>query len=142
MSIKARDSLYAYLLVGTYHLAKLFGIELGGESGGADKITEHYCQLTTLRFALRLRRSFLSSTPDFGLWTLDFHRERGSTLAAERKARGIGKAALRAAGTKRACTLATELHPLRIFKLAARAAHTLPFDSQLAPALPQTNGEA
>jgi hypothetical protein len=53
MPFKGVDDLRASLLVGSYHLAKFFGVDLDRESGGADQVTEHHRELATLGFRNR-----------------------------------------------------------------------------------------
>jgi hypothetical protein len=48
MSLIARNDLSTGLLVGAHDLTKLFRIELFGQHGGADEVTEHHRQLTPL----------------------------------------------------------------------------------------------
>src|SRR5262249_20742067 len=50
MSIKACDDLSTDLLIRSYPLPVLFGVELGGECGGIDQITEHHSELAPFRF--------------------------------------------------------------------------------------------
>src|SRR5438034_2301823 len=126
MPLKAADHCGTSLLIGTYHLAQLFGVKLLRESCGAHQITKHHRQLAPLAlgrstfgrersgpralfFLLVSLSLYLGGCGGWGLLG-----ERSGTLATENKPRWILKAAVRAVGTERAGALATELHLLWI----------------------------
>ena len=51
MALKALDDLGAGRLVGPHHLAQVFGVELAGERGRVDQVTEQHRELAA--FGLR-----------------------------------------------------------------------------------------
>jgi hypothetical protein len=53
ISLVALDDFRADVLVGTYHVPIVFGIELGGEFGGIHQITKHHSQLPSFRVRRR-----------------------------------------------------------------------------------------
>jgi len=54
MPIVALDVFSTSRLIGTDHFPVLFRVELGGEAGGIDQVTEHHSELT----ALSVRRRY------------------------------------------------------------------------------------
>ena len=48
MSLKALDDLSTGSLIGAYHLAQIFGIELAGERGRLHQVTEQHGELAAL----------------------------------------------------------------------------------------------
>src|SRR5215475_2393654 len=47
MAFKALDDCRSGLLIGPYHLAPIFRVELAGEACRIDEITEHHCELAS-----------------------------------------------------------------------------------------------
>jgi hypothetical protein len=57
MPLKAGDHLGAGVLIGPHHLAEVFRIELAGEGGGVDQVTEQHGELAAFGVWERGRRS-------------------------------------------------------------------------------------
>jgi len=48
--IKVCDNLSTGMLIRTYHVPVLFGVELAGEARGVHEVTEHHRELSTFSF--------------------------------------------------------------------------------------------
>src|SRR5262249_47291579 len=133
--LKATDHLGAGVLVGPDHRAQLLRVELAGERGRVDEITEQHGELTTLGLGrmmgggsrphrCRLRGWLIVLTRWRGrAWRGSWLRKAGPAVAAEPMVRGIREPTRGAGRRELGPTVAAEMHPIAVGKPTARAAH-------------------